>query len=66
MVKSNLVPHSVKEQIDQMIAAKDVLEDQILAAIAIYNATSQVTNLPSFNKVTKSGINALKKIKIKF
>lgn len=66
MVKSNLVPHSVKEQIDQMIAAKDALEDQILAAIAVYNATAQVTNLPSFNKVTKSGLNALKKIKIKF
>lgn len=67
MLEAELIPNTLKLQIDELLNACEDLKQKILTAIIIYDTTAKVTNLPSFKHVKKSGLKALRKIKkIKF
>lgn len=68
--EANLIPDKLQKVIDEVTKDVDDLKSKLQVAITAYDLTTQITSLPAFKDVKKSGLKAvnkeLKKIKIKF
>lgn len=67
---AHLVPHDVECLINDILSKEKDLKEKLQLAIATYDLTAQITGLPEFKDIKKSGVSAigneLKKLKFRF